>query len=234
MTGWIIYPFSNRSQMPKFQCLLLECGRTPEWCEGEGLTSLGGSWMPDIGGGTAAAIKKSSALLFVHRDSRLADFTGQRAAEILFKPKGMYSNTPLCTDGGSSSTAENRISSAETRGQIPVLHPFQGKSMRRTAKSGEQARFISSFGQPTDPFPTLLTSGVNAFSLWYGNDYENGYIRFVTPTESERLMGLPDGWTALGHNGESISDGARYKALGNSIAVPCAEFIMAGIAEQLQ
>ncbi len=32
-----------------FQCLLLEDGQEPEWCEGERLTSLGGSWTPSIG-----------------------------------------------------------------------------------------------------------------------------------------------------------------------------------------
>ncbi|MDY0406645.1 DNA cytosine methyltransferase [Virgibacillus sp. 179-BFC.A HS] len=51
--------------------------------------------------------------------------------------------------------------------------------------------------------------------------------------ECERLMGLPEGWTALGHKDEAISDYARYKALGNAIAVPCATYIMAGIAEFL-
>lgn len=54
------------------------------------------------------------------------------------------------------------------------------------------------------------------------------------PVECERLMGLPEGWTAYGSNGEIISDHARYKALGNAIALPCAEYIMAGIAETLR
>jgi hypothetical protein len=49
MTGWILEPLSNPSQIPKFQCLLLENGQPPEWCEGERLTSHGGSWTPDTG-----------------------------------------------------------------------------------------------------------------------------------------------------------------------------------------
>jgi hypothetical protein len=48
-TGWILEPCWNLSQIPQFQCLLLEDGQTPEWCEGERLTSHGGSWMPAIG-----------------------------------------------------------------------------------------------------------------------------------------------------------------------------------------
>ena len=44
-----IEPSYPLSQTPMFQCLLLEDGQEPEWCEGERLTSLGGSWMPSIG-----------------------------------------------------------------------------------------------------------------------------------------------------------------------------------------
>ncbi len=51
MTGWILEPSCLRSQTPKFQCLLREDGQTPEWCEGEVLTSAGGSWTPSIGQG---------------------------------------------------------------------------------------------------------------------------------------------------------------------------------------
>ena len=49
ITGWILEPSYPLSQTPMFQCLLLEDGQEPEWCEGERLTSLGGSWTPSIG-----------------------------------------------------------------------------------------------------------------------------------------------------------------------------------------
>lgn len=51
-------------------------------------------------------------------------------------------------------------------------------------------------------------------------------IRRLTPLECERLQGYPDGWTDL----SGASDSARYKALGNSVAIPCVEFIMYQIA----
>ncbi len=51
-------------------------------------------------------------------------------------------------------------------------------------------------------------------------------IRRLTPLECERLQGFPDEWTNI----PSASDSARYKALGNSVAIPCVEFIMGGIA----
>lgn len=48
-TGWILEPCYPRSQVPKFQCLILDAGQMPEWCEGMSLTSHGGSWTPSIG-----------------------------------------------------------------------------------------------------------------------------------------------------------------------------------------
>lgn len=50
-------------------------------------------------------------------------------------------------------------------------------------------------------------------------------IRRLTPLECERLQGFPDGWTDI----PAGSDSARYKALGNSVAIPCVTFVMRGI-----
>ena len=54
-------------------------------------------------------------------------------------------------------------------------------------------------------------------------------IRRLTPLECERLQGFPDGWTDI----PNASNSARYKALGNSVAIPCVEFIMSRIAAAL-
>ena len=105
--------------------------------------------------------------------------------------------------------------------------------MRGAAKQGEQTAFQNSFGFPTDPFPTLLAGAVSPFAFWYEDDPEGGCIRFPTELESERMMGLPEGWTKYGIGGEEIGSAQRYKALGNAIALPCAEYIMAGIYEVL-
>jgi len=48
-TGWISKSLFNPSQTPKFQCLVLEDGELPEWCEAEDVISDGASWMPNIG-----------------------------------------------------------------------------------------------------------------------------------------------------------------------------------------
>ena len=51
-------------------------------------------------------------------------------------------------------------------------------------------------------------------------------IRRLTPLECERPQGFPDFWTEL----RGASDSARYRALGNSVAIPCVEYIMRGLA----
>ena len=55
-------------------------------------------------------------------------------------------------------------------------------------------------------------------------------IRRLTPLECERLQGFPDGWTDI----PGASDSARYKALCNSVAIPCVEFIMSRIAAAMR
>ena len=52
-------------------------------------------------------------------------------------------------------------------------------------------------------------------------------IRRLTPLECERLQGFPDEWTSL----SGAADSARYRALGNSVAIPCVEFIMKSLKE---
>ena len=59
----------------------------------------------------------------------------------------------------------------------------------------------------------------------------DGTVRRLTPTECERLQGFPDGWTDVPYRGrEHAPDSPRYKALGNSMAVP----VMAWIGRRIQ
>lgn len=66
-----------------------------------------------------------------------------------------------------------------------------------------------------------------------------GLARRLIPLECERLQGYPDGWTDIpdyidgkGRTCHAV-DTARYKAMGNSIALPCAEYVLQGILDQL-
>ena len=76
-----------------------------------------------------------------------------------------------------------------------------------------------------------LQKGTSGSSLNSIHPIRNGLlIRRLTPLECERLQGFPDGWTDI----PGASDSARYKAIGNSVAIPCVEFIMGRIAAALR
>lgn len=59
---------------------------------------------------------------------------------------------------------------------------------------------------------------------------QNGLaVRRLTPKECERLQGFPDDYTLIQRKGKPAADGPRYKALGNSMAVP----VMAWIGKRI-
>lgn len=85
-------------------------------------------------------------------------------------------------------------------------------------------------GRPGDPYPTLGKSDIHSC-------YTRGAVRRITPKECERLQGFPDDYTLIplplkGNRKKQrySSDSARYKALGNSMAVP----VMRWIGERIQ
>jgi DNA (cytosine-5)-methyltransferase 1 len=95
-------------------------------------------------------------------------------------------------------------------------------------------------GMYVNPTETALTVGTTDLTAVVGalhngtpgrdaSDAVNGHIvagvRRLTPTECERLQGFPDGWTA------GQSDSARYRQLGNAVAVPVARWIGQRIVE---
>lgn len=62
-------------------------------------------------------------------------------------------------------------------------------------------------------------------------DKEIRRVRKLTPTECERLQGLPDGYTDIEFKGKPASDARRYKAIGNGMAQPCADFVLRQIVK---
>ncbi len=53
----------------------------------------------------------------------------------------------------------------------------------------------------------------------------NGKPRWIMPIECERLQGFPDNYTLVQHRNKPAADGPRYKAIGNSMAVPVMRWI---------
>lgn len=86
-------------------------------------------------------------------------------------------------------------------------------------------------GSPGDPMNTLTAGDKHAVGQpipsCENNDYEMR-VRRLTERECERLQGFPDDYTKISWKGKSPDDcpaGPRYKAIGNSWAVPCARWI---------
>jgi DNA (cytosine-5)-methyltransferase 1 len=146
----------------------------------------------------------------------IADFGGESAPEILFKREGLSRHiaesgkkrqgTAGDVEGGAGETVKPVI--MQVRGGVEV------DSLGKKAGKGALLKI--------DKAASLST--VQDMTLFQPNGYT---VRRLTPLECERLQGYQDGWTDI----PSASDSARYKALGNSVAIPCVEYVMEGIKE---
>ena len=73
-----------------------------------------------------------------------------------------------------------------------------------------------------------LISDDKSLTIATANDQtllNEGTVRRLTPVECERLQGFPDNWTA------GQSDSARYKQMGNAVAVPVVEWLIQNIVD---
>ena len=121
----------------------------------------------------------------------------------------------LKSRGGITQTLCSRMGTGGN--QVPVLHEYSiaGNTVGREPENGGNG-----IGWHEDKSYTLNTVDRHATT-------EHGTVRRLTPTECERLQGLPDGYT------EGGSDTARYKAIGNGMAQPCADFIISRIVKEV-
>jgi site-specific DNA-cytosine methylase len=124
--------------------------------------------------------------------------------------------------GGSVMNIEHDMSGTlrrETHGHEPIVMQsvaFEPGKMKRLGY-GDAELGLS---------PTLRASaGDNQVAASVGMA-----VRRLTPVECERLQGFPDNYTDIQPKGKATPDGPRYKALGNSMAVP----VMAWIGKRIQ
>lgn len=143
----------------------------------------------------------------------VADFTGQSAREILFRQERLSRDNQ--ENGSKRKITTNDIDKLieKTGSRKPVT--LQVRQPRQIGKGGTGALF---------QYDKSATLGTHNIQILFVPRADGLYdARRLTPVEFERLMGFNDDWTI------GISDTARYKALGNSIAVPCVDYIMQGI-----
>ncbi len=110
---------------------------------------------------------------------------------------------------------------ALTRTQEAAIGPVAFQT--RIARNGR--------GQPDEIVPALNGSDAGATSDMRPCVLHHMAVRRLTPKECERLQGFRDEHTNIpvGKKGKNAADGPRYKALGNSMAVPCMKWIGEGI-----
>jgi len=99
-----------------------------------------------------------------------------------------------------------------------VAYAIQGTVIGRSDTAGPQGK---GYGNPDDPMFTIDTVGGHGVAT-------PTQVRRLTPVECERLQGFPDNWT------EGQSDSARYKQMGNAVAVPVVEWIIGNICDTLK
>lgn len=105
--------------------------------------------------------------------------------------------------------------SGDTRATVAIVTPAIAFEPKIAAREGGSSRFS------VEKSPTLRShAGDNQPAI------AQGYaVRRLTPVECERLQGFPDDWTAISYRGKPAADGPRYKAIGNSMAVPVMRWI---------
>lgn len=114
--------------------------------------------------------------------------------------------------------AESKIKNAIRAGESKVSHAVLCEDVSHTLR----AKANCAYREDTETYPV-----------------QNMMVRRLTPLECERLQGYPDGWTDIGEWTDSkgkkhqTSDTSRYKALGNSIALPFWYWMMQNMAEYL-
>ena len=162
---------------------------------------------------------------------RLGDWRGP--GQVLFEPGRVCGNPPA-----RRSKREGNPSSAEGRAGTEVCPTMTSSGAGFARVDGRAEHDCGTLVvQPNEVSATLCASGAgtdrpSAQGSQEGFCVVDGPLpRRLTPVECERLMGFPDGWTDVRFQGKPARDTLRYRALGNSMAVPVMRWLAEGIRE---
>lgn len=155
------------------------------------------------------------------------DLAGGRAGQILFEPESLRGH--LATGQKPWERFSARVGGSAAG---KVLHPDVAATPRTGQGNETDLCIVMASGQANaeivqDKSPALTC--LHEQPIVIHAVAQRRIVRRLTPLECERLQGYPDGWTEYGADGRPISDTARYRCLGNSVALPCVDYIMAGI-----
>lgn len=143
-------------------------------------------------------------------------------------------NTPLVavpgqvTSYGIGNGQAHAYASQEKSGTLDTMHDAQAVAIEYSGCLNPwdtQARRVYGEDGTFPALPSRESAGGNQQAVLAGQR-TRWIVRRLTPTEYERLQGYPDGWTDIGEwtdtkgKKHKPADSPRYKALGNSIALP--------------
>jgi DNA (cytosine-5)-methyltransferase 1 len=180
---------------------------------------------------------KAGHLLPVAIDLYNQEETGEvhaplRTAQGHGAPAVMYENHPSDSRIKEVDVAPTMTAKYGTGGgNVPLIKqtiPIHDQATRHSGKRGDRQDGKGNglgIGKNGDPSNTLTRNDRHAVMA-------DLVVRRLTPTECERLQGFPDGWTKIPWKGkpkEQCPDGHRFKAMGNSMAVPVMRWIGEGI-----
>ena len=163
--------------------------------------------------------------------------TGQKAAGYTTTSFGRYSEGvgTIRAAGGDLGGGSETLHVSQ-----PIAFGAQNSANQGDSVSTEVTPTLDKSKTPavliSDPARTLLASGSDASPCYdRGPNFvaQSNAVRRLTPTECERLQGFPDGYTQIPWRNKPAEDcpvGPRYKAMGNSMAVP----VMRWIGERIQ
>lgn len=93
------------------------------------------------------------------------------------------------------------------------------------ADAGAQQQNYIAFNARQDPINGPINGPIDCDGASNGVLVPRSAVRRLMPVEFERLQGFPDNYTLVPWRGKLASDGVRYKAIGNSWATNCAQWI---------
>ena len=213
--------------------------------DGDPCPTLDRSAVPAVAVGCFKSGQSAAArsLGFSETESPTLGVSGGNAipAVAIVNMQGSKSNACVSTDGSSYTInamhghdihavvfAQNQIGEVRTGEIANTINTNSNASGRNTPMIAIKAPTLTATNDPSrSPQSSEITQQVAAVHS------ATMQVRRLTPTECERLQGFPDGWTAIPWKKKSADDcpdGPRYKALGNSMAVNCMEWIGERIA----
>ena len=142
-----------------------------------------------------------------------------------------YDGSPCIDRGPNIIVAESILpfDTTQITSKLNYSHPRYGDPCHPLAAGANPPAVVFASQNMSEFRQSEVTSTMSARDYKSARDLVSragGTVRRLTPLECERLQGFPDGWTDIGEwtdtkgKRHDTSDAARYKALGNSIAIP--------------